>query len=623
MNANPLSPHDPQYHEAMRILKGLPSNSCTQLFKTTRAGATTGLCSTAVDAGYKYTLVAPTIAIALTTLEKSKVFCDINEPATSNIPGNILCKKNKKMSDKYPDIKRLPILPLPEKCEDCEHYHDCKVTKFLRTPNSEIYGVGLTHQKLNALMHSSSKTAQATLDKLMEMNDLVIIDEAHDLESGNAATVCVYPPPEMDKFVDVKNKYKIIRDFLDVFDRIRDCCKNDIERLLIMSGESRIRHMMIEVTDDDDPFGFTQVVGAIKAIITIMKHRHEWGLEADDVVFMNNVVMLLAGEHLVLHYISEDEVSSVLLSSPGSVHSAFHEYVMRCAIEGRNSKIVFTSATFGDFYYGNIFGLDITSTMMKDVCNTNEMMTIHPDTYKISTFDYWREDGHNYKRRIINAMKKYADKFPNIRFICMKKSVANIIDGWLTEEGYNIDVDYYRSDRTIGVDCDDRNIVCVGSPITSINAFDGVAKSYEESQRMRITCNHAAFWQSISRVKDPMGVEESHVYCIGIREDEIRMMCTWGIDRKIEVDDIDCLSVVVDDAEQMWMPKIITRVQDRVLNVLEKNGEMTRNMIMRTLHLSSSITKDALKSLIECRDVSSRVLDAKRKPTAYFIPHNR
>ena len=37
-----------------------------------------------------------------------------------------------------------------------------------------------------------------------------------------------------------------------------------------------------------------------------------------------------------------------------------------------------------------------------------------------------------------------------------------------------------------------------------------------------------------NRVKDPNGQVESHLYCVGIRADEISDVVTWGINRTIK-----------------------------------------------------------------------------------------
>ena len=618
--------HDPQYYEAGRIIKSLSYNTSTQLFKTTRSGATTGLCANAFDEGMKVTLIAPNIVIVTDTLELSKDFSDIDNDkiVLSNIPGNKQCMRIQAEIDKNPDLGYLSMIPLPMKCDKCSFYNECAVTEFLRSSNP--HGVGLTHQKLNALIHSSSETAIAIIDKLMSMSDLVIIDEAHKLETSNAATVCVYPYPSMQKYDSIKEKYTGLAEFINNFNRVRKNNDESVIQRFIGAGEESMKHRMAtnvyDFEGDEDEYSppkFSKTVSAIKNVVEIMKHRNDWGLSVKDVVYLSDIVMTMSGSSLVMHYLNDNGADIVQLSSPGGLKMAMREYIIRCS-QQHNCRIVFTSATFGDFYYGNIFGININDAMMHDTCDTNKKMSIHPDTYRISTYNYWRDKGDALKPRIIKNIKKYADMYPGIRFMCMKKTVANNLKKWLAKDGYNINTDYYRSTNTLGIACGDRQMVCVGAPVTAINAFDGVTNTYEESQKTRVNANHAAFWQAISRIKDPKGEEESHVYCIGIRENEVRMMCTWGVNRTIDMNGIKCNSVCVDDANYtpIGMPNIEKVSRRRVLKVISEHNGVTKSNIMKKLRMPASEVAASIESLTRDGIIASRVSDAKRKPIVFY-----
>jgi len=623
--ANTNKTHDPQYYEAQRILNELPTDRATQLFKTTRSGATTGLCATAFDAHRKVTLVAPTINISVDTFESSKKYTsrsdtDIN---TLNIPGNRACMMIEDLVEKFPDLHHLSMIPLPMKCDDCSHVSECRVTEFLRSTDPD--GVGLTHQKLNALMHSDSDTAKAVVEKLLTMSNLVIIDEAHKLETNNAATVQVYPHPDMSKYDAIKENYPVLNDFITIFNAVRK--NNDetvIQQFVGNSDRSNDIHMAINVVNDPGndegytPPDFQFVMSAVKDVVEIMKRRNEWELSVQDVVYLSDIVMTLSGNRLVMHYIKSEagsvDVDIVHLSSPGGLRNAMREYVIQLNMLG-NCKIVFTTGTFGDFYYGNMFGMDVTPMMMADTRKTNEIMTIHPDTYRISTYDYWREEGHAYKPRIINAIKKYCDLYDDIRFMCMKRSVARAIHKWMLVEGYDIDVDYYGSANTIGTDYDKRVMVCIGAPVCSINAHDGISSSYEESQKTRTNGNHAAFWQAISRAKDPNGEEESHIYCIGIREDEIRMMCTWGVNRRLTMDGVRCLSVSVEQGKDksVGMPNIEPMQTFAFLHMLKNTKNADRSYMMRHMHIKAAELDSLLSDSVIAKHVDIGKTNGGRK----------
>lgn len=609
--------HDPQYYEAQRVLNALPTDVATQLYKTTRAGATTGLCAVAADTGVKFTLVAPTIAITTDTIDDSKEYTDKDrrDIDVPNIPGNKSCSIIEDIVKKYPDLKHLSMIPLPVKCSECPQYNDCSVTEFLRSDSPD--GVGLTHQKLNALMHSSSDMAKTIVDKLMDISDLIIIDEAHELEINNAATVCVYPFPNIEKYGSVCDTYPNISEFIDLFNDIRRNNEESVIHQLVSEREESMNaHMSIKINvypDDDEylPPEFRKVVHAIKDVVSVMKNRTDFNLSVSDVVYLNDVIMTLSGDMLVMHYISDDGIDKVQLSSPGGLRNSMREYILRLAMKG-NCKVVFTTATFGDYYYGNIFGMNVNNEIMRDVCHTNEMMTIYPDKFKISTYNYWREEGSAYKPRIIKAIKEYEDKYPGIRFMCMKKTVANTIKKWLLADGYNIDVDYYRSVKTMGVKYDKRQMVCVGAPVTAINAHDGICADYNESQKTRENGNHAAFWQAISRAKDPMGKVPSHIFCIGIREDEIRKMCTWGVGRKMDMNGIRCDGVTVDDDVNGYIgsPNIVNLAAKKMIDIIKSKGSVDRSYLLRRMHISAK----ELDILLLNKDVAKYVRCNIKKP---------
>ena len=46
---------------------------------------------------------------------------------------------------------------------------------------------------------------------------------------------------------------------------------------------------------------------------------------------------------------------------------------------------------------------------------------------------------------------------------------------------------------------------------------------------------HAATWQTWSRVKDPEGIVESEVYCLGVRADQVSDVVSWGPGRRLEL----------------------------------------------------------------------------------------
>jgi hypothetical protein len=105
-------------------------------------------------------------------------------------------------------------------------------------------------------------------------------------------------------------------------------------------------------------------------------------------------------------------------------------------------------------------------------------------------------------------------------------------------------VDYYRSDQTQGVENSARICIAIGLAELPSNTYDHQARGENEeerwidSQRLRRESVDAASWQTWSRVKDPEGKEESMVYCIGVRAEQINGVISWGPGRKLELGEI-------------------------------------------------------------------------------------
>jgi hypothetical protein len=101
-------------------------------------------------------------------------------------------------------------------------------------------------------------------------------------------------------------------------------------------------------------------------------------------------------------------------------------------------------------------------------------------------------------------------------------------------------MDYYRSEGTMGVNQPRRIAIAVGLAHTPRHTCDPLAEGaddqerYLDSQQLRLNEVHAATWQAWSRVKDPYGEVNSHLYCVGIRAEEISDVVTWGTNRTIK-----------------------------------------------------------------------------------------
>lgn len=599
---------DPRYLETRHILKEADDYLPTKLGKTTRAGATTGLCANAIDAKQQFVLIGPTKAIAHKTIKDSIKYANKGEANIKLLLSNHACLKNKKMVEKYPDVGKIPILPLPSKCEDCKYFQRCPVTDFIRSRSHDVDGVGMTYQKLMAIMFSDSETAK-TIKKRLSHAKVFIFDEAHNYETPDVVNVQMYPHQDLSRYQELFSKNEKILPFLERFAEIKHRLQAHVMELMQVKDDSLKNRMAIDLKDHD-AMDFRQTVQALKAIIEVMKHRGEYNLTIEEVLFIFAVIMILSTDKLVLHYIKTDNGDSVNLSAKDGLHLSTRMF-LGMLDPRRKKKTVFTSATFGDYDYTSIFGFH-HQVVMPDVMNSNEKMTIYPDTFRMDDINYRKKKWN----AIVDAAEIYEKRYPGIRFICMKKNVAFWLYYQLAERGYKINIDYYRSDQTIGVSSDERRCVCVGAPTSPINAFDGIVDTFEQSQKRRINSNHAAFWQAISRFKDPAGIDESFVHCIGIKEDEIRKMIKWGMNRKLYMNGIVCTKIEAD--ANFAMPRLFSQNEQKVIDFLKLNKNVSHSVLYRKMRMNADELNNIITSLVELNIIKNHVVKGVKKPVRYY-----
>jgi len=599
---------DPRYLETKHILKEIDDYLPTKLYKTTRAGATTGLCANAIDSKLRFVLFAPTKEIAHKTIKNSIKYSNKADANIKLLLSNHACLKNKKMVEEYPDVGKIPILPLPGKCEECKYFHRCPVTDFIRSSIRDINGVGLTYQKLMAIMFSDSDTAD-TIKRRLTHAKVFIFDEAHNYETPDVVSIQMYPHHDLSRYQELFEKNKKILPFLERFAELKHRLQSHVMELVQVKDDALKNRMAIDLKDHN-AMNFKQTVKALKEIIDVMKHRDDFGLSIEEVLFIFDVIMVLSTDKLVLHYIKTDNGDSVHLSAKDGLHLSTKMFLGMLDPK-KKKKIIFTSATFGDYDYTQLVGFH-HQVVMPDVMSSNEKMTIYPDTFKLDDINYSKR----YAERIIDEAEMYEKKYPGIRFVCMKKNVAFWLYYRLEERGYKINIDYYRSDRTLGVSSDERRCICVGAPTSPINAFDGIVDTFEQSQKRRVDGNYAAFWQAISRFKDPAGIDNSFIHCIGVKESEIKKMITWGMNRKLYMKGIVCSRVLADD--NFAMPRLLSKNRLRVIKMIKRYKNISHNDLRRRLEMKADELNGILSILKKDGTIRNDVVKTKTKPVRSY-----
>ena len=505
--------------EAEKLLK-LPTSLA--ISKSTRSGASTSITIAAQRLNRKLVVVSPTKKILHDTIS---VVSDMVE-----IPGNENCKiiQNRVGNDAL--LKELPI-PLPN-CKKCKEADTCCVRKILRVPDWKT--AGLTYKKLVSIMLSKSSLAKDILNELRKA-DTILLDEAHILMFTATANVEVGIDPIIPK------RYKTLAYIKKIF---AESCMDNVEiidELLTRGNRAHIGNHLSRWVVNNKQISFEEVVGAWDQLIELAISRHKYDIGDLDILALRDMVAIMSSASLHFAYIREDDVGKVHVYATTDLERRVIREFMRTT----TSQHIYSSATLVEpekGFFSDMSGQIVEEAIFYDHRQTNAMMTIIPDRYKLRNVSL-KEKLQEISDRIREILQ--VEKRPCF-ILSTRSRDARIIFTKLREDLPQelldlIEVDYYRSANTIGVPRNERVCIAVGLAEVPSNAYDAMVHGDTEydrwiaSQRLRHLSIQTATWQAWSRVKDPNGKDPSMVYCIGIREKQAEEIITWGTKRDLKL----------------------------------------------------------------------------------------
>lgn len=507
---------------AKTILSG---PSCL-LYKPCRAGATTSLAIAAGEMNKSMLLIAPTNAIIDKTLRRA---CR-QEPV--KVAANVACYKWKDAIREDPFLAKLP-LPIQD-CRECEYYQTCEVTEILRFDRKSGMGVnfGITYHKLTAVMLANSDTSQAIREKLRSL-DAIVLDEAHLISLHQPPRVPVFSCPV------IPEEFTALKQVLSGF---QDQCNQSIETVSEILDEGSKGHVGKHLSRSApiiENVSFKIMAAAYNELITLSGKRDELRLSEATILELRDICSIMGGYWCTFGYVSEQDNGRVYLY--GNVGTLYHALRDFLGPRERTTKI-FTSGTllepYSDFFRG-LAGCHLVDAVFPEANLASRKMRIIPD--------HWTLDSKNFNRRfegIIFQIKEIIrkERVEKCFIIAPKAAIAKRIANALKLDGMaRPEVDYYRSDHTIGVERDERVCIAVGLAHVPSNAYDHLAHGNSPEERavssaaIRNQSVQAATWQAWNRVKDPKGEHESRIYCIGIRARQALDVATWGSNRRLEL----------------------------------------------------------------------------------------
>ena len=252
----------------------------------------------------------------------------------------------------------------------------------------------------------------------------------------------------------------------------------------------------------------------------------------------------MGGSWCTFGYVSEQEGEAGRVYVVGNVGMLYHALTDFLSSRERAVKI-FTSGTLLEPYIGffkDLAGCELVDAVFPEANSASRRMKIIPDR--------WTLDSKNFNKRFERIVSRIADICreisPEKAYVIAPTAVkaARIrerLSELMPDKADLPEVDYYRSDHTIGVERSERVCIAIGIAQVPSNACDHLAagKDSEEraisSAKIRTQSVQAATWQAWNRVKDPTGENECRIFCIGVRARQAADCATWGTNRRLEL----------------------------------------------------------------------------------------
>lgn len=577
------------------------------VYKTTRAGCTTALVAESLNREERFLVVVPTNKIAdKTVIEDSIKYSDRDTCNVIRIPSNHACLKNQELCEKYPDLHKLPILPLAESCPECENYYSCPVTQILHEHRT-CDGTALTYQKLVALMMASSSRPNTTAEQVLANISRIhnaIFDEVHEIQYGRSTGITIYSDAWKDmKWLNTTRYLSLMEDFEHI--------RKTVVAFGMMLGEADVQNAVMQTYNnaaDDNYFrhklsktlrncycdvgeNSTKFIMAVYSdIIKLTIARKEYRLSMLDVLDLYRIMNIVMSEQVVIHGIRDRGVIKIRMVAVDRMFtSMLGSFIM--SIQNKAKRTLLTSATicshdYEQYFMGSVRPHDITFGMGGDPMNTNSKMLILADSKKYGAIG--RNSRYNKKHEILERITTVLDLYGDEDCTIITLSIAEAMEMEKDLEafGHPHRVTYYKAPEMMGVSSDARVMIAIGTAMKPANSFDAICETKEGSLVLREEAVHCDTWQAWSRVKDPGGQVPSLVFALGCSLEECENIVTWGFGRTVEIRDGKSgqkkeVKVMV-DRKVITSPKIsLCREFERMLETAKKYKPFKN--ILRTL----------------------------------------
>lgn len=528
-----------------------------QVYKTTRAGATTSLILAAVKRSERVVILEPTnelcehklaqIMQVAATYPEIPAFKGI--ALTDNRKGclKLAMKVNELRTEHRTDQTEWEKFPfaLKPSCERCFYRHfpmpfevmvplagsniqrqECALIA-AQERMGEASVVAMTYAKFNALMMSvDSEGGQATglTSQLLTFDHFILDEFSHFVEAPSldvtlkatwlggslAYNILDSLAVELRLLYDWKPENTSVQKIFETGQTFRGVILDALNEIDL--DKKMVTQILREEDQMEIQINFTRYV---KPLLDFMEARN---MNVNHIFSELSMISQLPFAITKIRSIDFDE--HVSAKKPGALEMAKNFVSMF------KGKVIVTDATMPLADPADVLGVPFGKYNIGDPNGTAQHTRFFSDTWELRAPDLIDETTGVLNiliSRILTVFKYYE---PHDVFIVAPSILAaKFIRRALDERGYPaVNLTHQRSDKTIGRDSEYRVMLMIGSPFTPSEAFSWMTLFDKTADPEKIWYWNAMKWafQSASRVKDPTGREASVVIGIGVPDYQAR-----------------------------------------------------------------------------------------------------
>jgi len=477
----------------------------------------------------------------------------------------------------------------------------------------------ITYDKLRAL---SIGEDDSIVSQIQSIFDVVFLDEISQFAQKNSSGITLY---QLD---DEKNMYSLVDELEDEISTMLSHNTTETLKKLISIIEIFKEEYKQIIVDWERAGKFTE-----EAWIERMDSPLDYNLHSyvnENFSSMYGVIERFAKDKNI-HLKKVEEVLLLLLNDYWWVQNIpTYERTIDCSIatapivnfarqfirpfdRSSTKQVIVTDATMPLIKMSELFGVDFVRFVIGDPRNTSDHQLVIADNRRIYPFRFFTGSRNNYLKDLIDTIKLICETHGSRNIMIVLPNSRKIY--WFVRDAMikkvipsDLEITYYRSDKTVGVESDRRVQLVICAPYPPRGSYLWLASYYHEvglhgdigvvelSGILEKMNAHQTFYQTIGRAKSPDNSERSIVY-------------TWGIDKAtldeiIQMDDDvsiphitylqynNARNYILPHMAKLWLNHkiIVPPIIIRTAMYLQKHDDrkFTLNQLKRSLRLNSN-----------------------------------